>query len=39
MNRELVISSYVIQVKNGRDIETVPLSFREEVRIRLYKRA
>ena len=32
MNRQLIIDSYVLQVKNGRDIETVPLSFREEVR-------
>ena len=35
MNRELIINSYVIQVKNGRDIETVPLSLREEVRVRI----
>ena len=35
MNRELIINSYVVQVKNGRDIETVPLGFREEVRVRI----
>ena len=35
MNRELIINSYVVQVKNGRDIETVPSSFREEVRVRI----
>ena len=35
MNRELIIQSYVVQVKNGKDIETVPLTFREEVRKRL----
>ena len=32
MNRQLIIDSYVLQVKHGKCIETVPVSFREEVR-------